>query len=101
MGATSENGRRPASGGLFQTLAAGLDQTEREQTLDLIRQRLFADRAAAAAGQRERQVDVGTRTRARRRRGNSDDTATARNDASPAHVRSRDAHPKQGSQPDL
>ncbi|WP_238440050.1 hypothetical protein, partial [Frankia sp. AgB1.8] len=87
MGATSENGRRPASGGLFHTLAAGLDQTEREQTLNLIRQRLFADRAAAAAGQRERQVDVGTRTRARRRRGNSDDSVSSRNDAGSAPER--------------
>jgi hypothetical protein len=67
MGATSEYGRRTESSGLFQTLAAGLDKSEREQTLDLIRQRLYADRAAAAAGQRERQVDVGTRTRASRR----------------------------------
>lgn len=73
MGATSESGRRTTSGGLFQTLAAGLDQAEREQTLNLIRARLVADRAAAAAGQRERQVDVGTRTRAARRRRNPTD----------------------------
>jgi hypothetical protein len=58
---------------LFHTLASGLDQAEREQTLDLIRRRLYADRAAAAAGQRDRQVDVGTRTRARRRRDNATD----------------------------
>jgi hypothetical protein len=73
MGATSEYGQQPGAGGLFHTLAAGLDQAEREQTLKLIRQRLYADRAAAAAGQRERQVDVGTRTRARRRRENPEE----------------------------
>jgi hypothetical protein len=94
MGATSENGRPPGSGGLFHTLAAGLDQAEREQTLNLIRQRLFADRAAAAAGQRERQVDVGTRTRARRRRDNTDDSAPCGSHPASARGRGRPGHPE-------
>jgi len=97
MGATSENGRRPGSGGLFDTLAAGLEQAEREQTLNLIRQRLFADRAAAAAGQRERQVDVGTRTRARRRRDHADGSGPARSHAASSGGRARPDQPKRES----
>ncbi|ABD09723.1 hypothetical protein ThrDRAFT_01349 [Frankia casuarinae] len=58
--------QRPGSGDLLQTLVAGLDQTEREDTLRLLRRRLVEDRAAACGGQRDRQVDVGPRTRAAR-----------------------------------
>jgi hypothetical protein len=58
--------QRPGSGDLLETLVAGLDQTEREQTLRLLRRRLVEDRAAATGGQRDRQVDVGPRTRAPR-----------------------------------
>jgi len=62
----SRGDHRPGSGELLQTLVAGLDQAEREQTLRLLRRRLIEDRAAATGGQRDRQVDVGPRTRASR-----------------------------------
>jgi hypothetical protein len=58
--------RQPGSGGLLQTLVSGLTQTERDETLRLLRRRLVEDRAAASGGQRDRQVDVGPRSRAAR-----------------------------------
>ncbi|KJE21984.1 hypothetical protein FF36_03737 [Frankia torreyi] len=63
--------RQPGSGGLLQTLVAGLNQTERDETLRLLRRRLVEDRAAASGGQRDRQVDVGPRSRAARGPGKS------------------------------
>ncbi|ONH54856.1 hypothetical protein CcI49_29585 [Frankia sp. CcI49] len=58
----------PGSSDLLVTLAGGLDEAERVETMQIITRRLIAERAAAAGGQRERQVDVGTRNRASRRR---------------------------------
>ncbi|OAA25600.1 hypothetical protein UG55_102134 [Frankia sp. EI5c] len=58
----------PGSSDLLVTLAGGLDERERVETMRIITRRLIAERAAAAGGQRERQVDVGTRNRASRAR---------------------------------
>ncbi|OHV45900.1 hypothetical protein CC117_09020 [Parafrankia colletiae] len=63
------------------TLAGGLDEQERVETMRIITRRLIAERAAAAGGQRERQVDVGTRSRASR----------GRRSVAPAATRSRDS----------
>lgn len=62
----------PGSSDLLVTLADGLDEQERAETIQIIRRRLIAERAAAAGGQRERQVDVGTRNRASRGRRSAD-----------------------------
>ncbi|CAI7978990.1 conserved hypothetical protein [Frankia sp. Hr75.2] len=58
----------PGSSDLLATLADGLDERERDETLQIITRRLNAERAAAVGGQRDRQVDVGTRSRAARTR---------------------------------
>ncbi|MCK9899216.1 hypothetical protein MXD63_03870 [Frankia sp. Cpl3] len=69
------------SSDLLVTLAGGLDEQERVETMRIITRRLIAERAAAAGGQRERQVDVGTRSRASR----------GRRSVAPAATRSRDS----------
>ncbi|WP_198144293.1 hypothetical protein [Parafrankia sp. EUN1f] len=68
MAGTLDGACGPGSSDLLVTLAGGLDEAERVETMQIITRRLIAERAAAAGGQRERQVDVGTRNRASRRR---------------------------------